>query len=141
MPGGDANDIRTPYPKGADSVVLLQSKTFSVAAGVDGRVDEFTLPFACKCIKAELTADEITDTDGDATVTVEDDTSGTSKKWVSASTFGATHAMNASVARSLTVVPNITFNAGALVRIGVVTTDAGDLITNGCVRLWVQPVF
>lgn len=139
MAGGVAGDIRGSYPKGQDSLVLLEFGPFQIIASkTDYDVDRFTTRFAFKPKFAELTATDIAVTNA-ITVNIEDDT-GTAKaivtnKAVAAITAGAGLLLPLTIVNKETII-----NAGAILLMTYIsgTSDTGIDVK---VRLWVKPVF
>lgn len=140
MAGGNSEDISTPYPKGEDSLVLLQTKAFDmVASKTDHIVDAITLDFACHFEKAEFNADVVVINNA-ITINVEDD-SGTAKEGIKNSTGVVAITAGASgVPKELTVDKTKKFNAGAILEFSY-TSGATDSGTNAVIRIWVRPTF
>lgn len=141
MAGGVAADIRTPYPKGRDGLVLIQSAPVDVQASKTGHVfDQIELQFACQVVKAETVSSVMAISNG-ITFIVQDDT-GTPKKMVNAGAAAAiTDGSSARTAfLAATLNKGTTINAGALLEFQY-TSGASDTSTNTIVRLWVKPVF
>ena len=140
MAGGDANNLRRPYPNGADSIAIIQSGPLvqaAAAALTAYRWCELTVPFKCRVVHAERTAGLVTDADADGVLTVFDD-SGTPKVVVPSQAITAL-AAGVATAKTLTIDPSLVLNAGALLRFEATTGDAGDQIVGLVVTLWVVP--
>lgn len=138
MAGGTAADIRTPWPKGEEGLVLLQSNPVTVQASKTGHQwDQMLVPFAFKPVRAEICAESITDADASCAFTVQDDT-GTPKKVIDAA---ATTAMadGSSVRAALTVDKTVTIFAGALLDF-LYTSTGSDASVNLVIRIWVKPI-
>lgn len=136
MAGGNANDIRQPWPNG---LFPFHSKTFDMSQShaTDYIVDEQEVPFAFTVEKAEFCADAVTEAAG-ITVNVQDDT-GTPKEAITNAGIAAITA-GASARQALTVDKSKVFYAGALLQFSYIT-GAGDSGTNCQIRLWVKPYF
>ena len=138
MAGGNASDVRQPWPMGEDSVLVFPVAFGAVTEGAAKvTLATFTLPFAAYCEKAEMSLASVTDTDGDSLVIVEDDTAVTTKKWVSAGDLGTTSATP--VTKDLAVDKSVLINAGAVITVSVTGGDAGDAVGAGCLFLWLKP--
>ncbi len=138
MAGGDTNDLRTPYPKGREVGVLIQSAPVDIQASkTDHRFDEIELPFKCKIVKAETVSGKEMAITNAITISVLDDT-GTPKKFINASAAAAI-TDGTSARTALTVDKTITIFAGALLRFEY-TSGASDTSTGTIVRIWVVPV-
>lgn len=138
--GGSSGSIRSPYPKGDDGVIPLIFSGLSRIAGNGTGVYnlvQMTLPFACKCVYAEIFASgtAVTDADADTTITVIDDT-GTPKVWVVAV---ALTALAAHAQKVLTVDKAVEFFEQAILKIQLNVGDDGDVFNNLTVVLWVKP--
>lgn len=138
MAGGVAGDIRTPYPKGEDGVILVASHSFNVIASQTAeRVDELELQWACKIVKAETCSTVMTIGTG-ITITVLDDT-GTPIKFVDAKA-AAVIAVGVAARTALVVDKTVQMNAGALLRFEY-TSGSSDTSIDSIIRLWLKPVF
>lgn len=137
MAGGSANDLRAPYPKGAQSLVLIQAPLTVVASKTkDFITHEMTVPFAFKAVKATYSAQDINVTNG-ITVNIQDDSSTPQElvtdKAVTAITGGA------GTEQDLSVDKTITINAGAVLYFSY-GSGASDDSLDGMINLWVRPV-
>jgi len=124
--GGDAGGIRTPWPKGDDSIVPLIFPGLTLAAA--GNHVSFTMPFSAKCVYAEVSGQIA----AGGTLNVQDDTA-TPKKWVNAVATGTLAA--GAMSGSLAVDKTVEIFQGAIVTIAIGTAAA----TNAAVILWVRP--
>lgn len=144
MAGGNANDIRAPYPKGGDSVVPLIFSGLTKVGAQTGTIvlASMTLPFSCKCVYAEAIAGQtaVTDADADTALLVQDDTAGTTKKWVNNVTSGNTlTALAAGARRQFVVDKSVELYAQSILQVAMVFGDAGDVFDGLTIVLWVQP--
>ncbi|KPL09548.1 hypothetical protein AMJ71_06155 [candidate division TA06 bacterium SM1_40] len=136
MAGGSASDIRTPFPF---DEYLIEFGTFDIAASKssDYQVDNFTVPFACRAVRCEVTATDVNVTNG-ITINIEDDTPTTPKVVVSDAAVAAITA-GAGKSEALTVDRTKTIFAGAVLKCSY-KSGASDDAENVKVRLWVEPV-
>lgn len=142
MAGGDSQILRTPYPKGEDGWVAITSNTYTKAGAGTGAVifGAFTAQYAFKCMAAEVTAQLITDADGDFTILVNDDTA-TPKVIVAATVLTDIVAGSGGGAvQTLSPDRTVTINAGAIVKFTATHGDAADVCDGLQVTLWVKPV-
>lgn len=141
MAGGVEADIRTPWPKGEGSILLLNIP-FYVPALVGGDdehiVAMFTAPFSFKVKKAELSALDIIEA-GTIQMSMVDDT-GTPKEIFDNTDIAAITRGEATL-QDLGADPTVVIFAGAIVKIIVDTTADTDTIINGMVNLWLEPVY
>jgi hypothetical protein len=137
MAGGNANDLRAPYPKGEDGWVCIPLGPVSAGNGETGATKfATTVPFGFYPRKAYFSAQVVT---SDPTITIQDDT-GTPQVIVSAVTLTAI-VDESSAVQDLTITEAVKatqINAGAELHV-LITTDAGDVVTLGQVLLWVKP--
>ena len=141
MAGGNAADIRAPYPKGEGSVVEITLGPADVATGkTDHLVDQWQAPFAFRVQYVHFTA-ELCTLDTGISVHIFDDSATplviVNDDELEAIVAGATDLQKLAVV-SLTQV----FNAGALITLSI-TTDGGgsEVLTNGKIRMGVVPVY
>lgn len=139
MAGGNANDIRQPWPVGKDGLFPIYSKTFDMSQShaSDYVVDQQKAPFAFTVEEADFCADAVTEAAG-ITVNVEDDTS--TPKVVVADAGVAAITAGASARTALTVDKSKVIYAGALINFSY-KSGSGDSGTNCQIRLWVKPYF
>lgn len=138
MAGGVAADLRSPWPKGSDGIILLQSNSTDFIASQTNKVfDVLTVPFACKPIYAETVSQAMAITNG-ITLSVIDDT-GTPKEMITDAAAAAITA-GASAITALAVVKSVIFYAGALMKFTYIS-GASDTSVNTIVRLWVKPLY
>jgi len=134
MAGGDANDLRAPWPKGEQGWLLLQLGPFDIQNNdsAESRF-EMTVPFGFKPKKAYHTSRIVTST---PVVTIQDD-SGTPKKIVDSAALAAV-ADEATTEEELTV-GSVEINAGAKISV-LSTAGASEDTTQSMINLWVEPV-
>lgn len=138
MAGGVTGDIRTPYPKGGGSLVLIQFAPFAAIASKTAIVDEHTTRFAFKPKFAEITGSFITIANSMA-ITIQDDTG--SPKLIVSAQQATVVVVETGGSGSLAIAnKELIINAGAVLVLKVVT-GANDVSLNAVVRLWVEPVF
>ncbi len=139
MAGGNAADFRAPYPKGEDSVVILSFGPFDIpdAAQTDEIIEEMTVPFGFKAVKAEISGLLLTDSTPSTTINLQDDT-GTPQVLIADASVTA-FAIGAGAVQDITIVKTITINAGAILRF-TYTSASSDVATGLKLRIWVVPV-
>jgi hypothetical protein len=137
MAGGTAGDIRTPWPKGDDSIQLLRVGPFTYTGGTTAQVSNLTLPFSCKPVYMEITG--VSTVAGGGTnhaVLIQDDTASTTKKW-----FNSTNvALAALGVRALTIIDKtVEFFAGAVMSATITPDNNANALSNVMVNVWVKP--
>jgi len=143
MAGGVAADIRAPYPKGEDALIPIKFGPFTMTASTapDEIVEKFELPFACKPVKARLTAQTITQADTDkVTVNLQDD-AGTEIVKDAVATAVVAGAGSWEALTLASGAANTQFNAGALLEMSYGASNAGDVGLDVTLVLYVRPVF
>lgn len=142
MAGGNANDLRTPYPHGgpsASGLVFMQIPMDLVATDTDHAVmSQFVVNFAFTVELATLSAYDVIST-GVVTCDLEDDT-GTPKVAFSGVVIAA---ITAGAGMSVDLSPNNTveFYAGAIMSCIIDTTNAADAVAGGCMYLGLKPLY
>lgn len=140
MAGGTAADIRTPWPKGDKGWFLIEFGPVDIpdsAKSADELFDSFVTPFAFTAEECRVTALDITDANTTLSINIEDD-SDTPQVLVADAGIAPITQGNGSYEK-LTVVKNLTINAGAIVTCSY-KSAASDTTTGLKVRLWVKPV-
>lgn len=140
MPGGVAGDIRTPWPKGGDSLIPLEFRCDSLEAGKtsDHIFEKMTMDFAFKVVKAEYTARVITETTA-ITLNLEDD-SATPQVLINDFAVAGSITNGAGSVVAVTVDKTKTVNAGAVLSASY-KSSTSDTGSNVVLRVWVKPVF
>ena len=139
MAGGTAADLRTPFPKGASSLVFFQIPMDLVATDTDHAVmSNFVVPFAFTVETATLSAYDVIST-GTVTCDLQDDT-GTPKVAFSGVTIAAITA-GAGMSVDLSPDNSVVFYAGAVMSAIIDTTNAADAVAGGCMYLGLKPVY
>lgn len=141
MAGGTAGDIRTPYPKGDNSLIPIHFPMTVVASKTKDFISHsHKLKFACRPVLVEFTAQDIIVTNA-VTINLLDDSS-TPQEIVTDQTLaaitggagGITAPTMASGAKALTL------NAGAILEASY-GSGASDSTVDGVMTLWVRPIF
>lgn len=137
MAGGSASDVRSPYP--ADEF-LIQFGPHNITGDkdTDFTIDNYTVPFAFKPVRAEWTARFAKVTSGAMTVNLEDDT-GTAKSIITDQNITAVTSGAAS-ATALTVKTTETIFAGAKLKLSFIAKDVSNVADGLVIRLWGRPV-
>lgn len=138
MAGGDANDLRAPWPKGDDGVMVLEFGPVNIEASKasDHIFDTMTAPFAFRVIKGEVSSQTLTENTG-ITINLQDDSS-TPQELVSDAGLSAIVA-GAGGVTAVTVSKTITINAGALLYASY-KSGSTDTSVQTKLRLWIKPV-
>lgn len=136
--GGTEADIRSPYPKGDNSLVHIAIPFKVIASQTDKCMQELTVPFSFTTTgaKAYLSAHAIAITNGIA-LSIEDDTG--TPKVIAAVAAATAAAAGSTVEEALTVTEGNEIFAGAQVRV-MTTSGASDTIDHGVINLWVKPL-
>jgi hypothetical protein len=148
MAGGEASDIRAPYP---DGPFLLTFGPHDVpdpgGAAADKIMEQIYAPFKFRPVRAEVSAHLVTDADSSFKISLFDDTAtaqyilGTNTTTglvVTATARGAGLCMQQDGGDS-TFDDTITINAGAKLSFEY-TAGNGDVVEGLVLRLWVKPM-
>lgn len=136
MAGGSASDIRTPWPKGEDGLVLIQAPCSIVASKTkDFITHRHTAQFAFKAVRLTYSAQDIVVTNA-VTLNVQDDSSTPQELITDVSLSAITGGAGLDV--DLSVDKSITINAGALLDFSY-GSGAADTSIDGVFNLWVKP--
>ena len=135
--GGNANDLRSPYP---NNEYCIEFGPFDVKGNQDTSVtvQSKLVPFACKPVRCDWSAEFVEITSGALTVNIEDDTA-TAKSIVTDQTLVAT-ASGAAIAAALTLKKSETIYAGAQLKCSYVAENVSNTAKGVSIRLWVEPV-
>lgn len=141
MAGGTAGDLRTPYPKGDNSLIPIHFPLTVVASKTkDFITHSHKLKFACRPVLVEHSAQEVAVTNA-ITINLQDDSSTPQEivtdqtlAAVTAGAGGVTAPTLASGAKALTI------NAGAILEASY-GSGASDTSLDSVLTLWVRPIF
>lgn len=137
MAGGSASDLRSPYPKGSQSVLTIRAPCTVVASkSKDFITHQMTVPFAFKAVKAVYSAQDIVVASA-VTVNIQDDTA-TPKELVTDKALAAITG-GAGTEQDLGVDKTVKINAGAKLSFSY-GSGAGDSSVDGMFLLSVRPL-
>jgi len=139
MAGGNASDLRAPWPHGSNNYVIKLGPCALIASKTkDFIVEKFQLPFAVKVKKAYVTAQEVAITNA-ITLNIVDDSS-TPVEIVTDHALAAVTAGAGSYVAMTVASPNTVLNAGALIEFSY-GSGVGDTGTDVAVILLCEPVY
>ena len=139
MAGGNASDIRTPWPKGELGWYLIEFGPVDIpdsAKSADEHFDQFQTHFAFHAMECRATSLNVSETNA-ITINIEDD-SGTAKVIVADAAITA-YTQGDGHNEKLTVVKSVKILAGAIVKCSY-KSGASDTTLGLKIRLWVKPI-